>query len=297
MTTYRRHVLVVVDGHRLAHWFHRLRLGNKITLLVEVSLQFVVPRFQFPVLLFHFGAKRRPFLLPLCPPVVQGGLDPPKRSAAIPPRQPVQRVPGVGERFQGERQQAVQNVGADRLGELGRQRPVRCEPPDDRSGQPVAGAGDRVLLDQLATGVQPRLLPRQAIPLVGRGEAVGLHANDVTWGGFDGAPVRQNESRRLFGKRPLDPSREVDPRFVQYAVATLDGRTLTGVIAGETSTAVTLRLPEKGEVTILRADIEKLTGSGQSLMPENLLQGLSDPEVRGLFAYLRSSQPLNERKN
>jgi hypothetical protein len=31
-------------------------------------------------------------------------------------------------------------------------------------------------------------------------------------------------------------------------------------------------------------------------MPEGLLDGLRDQEVRDLFAYLRSAQPLNERK-
>jgi hypothetical protein len=36
--------------------------------------------------------------------------------------------------------------------------------------------------------------------------------------------------------------------------------------------------------------------TGISLMPEGLLQGLSDQEVRDLFAYLRSGQPLNERR-
>jgi hypothetical protein len=36
--------------------------------------------------------------------------------------------------------------------------------------------------------------------------------------------------------------------------------------------------------------------SGISLMPEGSLDGMSDQEVRDLFAYLRSGQPLNERK-
>ena len=86
----------------------------------------------------------------------------------------------------------------------------------------------------------------------------------------------------------LDPSREVDPRYVQYSVSTVDGQTLTGVIAGETSAAVTLRLPEKGEVTVLRADIDKLVGAGQSLMPDGLEKQLSKAELADLLAYLLS---------
>ena len=116
-----------------------------------------------------------------------------------------------------------------------------------------------------------------------------------------GKDVGANLTAALGNKTPaallvdiLDPSREVDPRFVQYAVATLDGRTLTGVIAGETSTAVTLRLPEKGEVTILRTDIDKLTGSGQSLMPDGLEKQLAKADVADLIAYLLAPRAKQE---
>ncbi len=116
-----------------------------------------------------------------------------------------------------------------------------------------------------------------------------------------GKEVGANLTAALGNKTPdallvdiLDPSREVDPRFVQYSLATLDGRTLTGVIAGETSTAVTLRLPEKGEVTILRADIDKLTGSGQSLMPDGLEKQLAKADVADLIAYLLAPRATKE---
>jgi len=34
----------------------------------------------------------------------------------------------------------------------------------------------------------------------------------------------------------------------------------------------------------------------KSLMPEGLLRDLTDQQVRDLFAYLRSTQPLNDGK-
>jgi cytochrome c553 len=40
------------------------------------------------------------------------------------------------------------------------------------------------------------------------------------------------------------------------------------------------------------AAIEERAVSGKSLMPEGLLSGLSDDEVRNLFAYLRTTQPV-----
>ena len=39
----------------------------------------------------------------------------------------------------------------------------------------------------------------------------------------------------------LDPSREVDPRYVNYIVSTKAGRILTGIIVGEAASSITLR--------------------------------------------------------
>jgi putative heme-binding domain-containing protein len=41
-------------------------------------------------------------------------------------------------------------------------------------------------------------------------------------------------------------------------------------------------------------DIEELERQPKSIMPENLLKELSEQQVRDLFAYLKSSQPLND---
>ena len=84
----------------------------------------------------------------------------------------------------------------------------------------------------------------------------------------------------------LDPSREVDPRYVQYTLATLDGRTLVGVVVGETASGVTIKIPDKGEVTVLRADIDKLTSSAKSLMPDGLEQQVPKADLADLLAYL-----------
>jgi putative heme-binding domain-containing protein len=88
----------------------------------------------------------------------------------------------------------------------------------------------------------------------------------------------------------LDPSREVDPRYLQYTLSTLDGRVLVGVVAGETASGVTLRIAEKGEVTILRSEIDKLTASGQSLMPAGLEQQVSKDDLAHLIAYLMTQR-------
>jgi len=59
----------------------------------------------------------------------------------------------------------------------------------------------------------------------------------------------------------------VETRYVNYMATTKDGRELSGIIVAETSNNITL-LSQNSEETILRSDIESLTSSGLSLMPE-----------------------------
>jgi len=87
----------------------------------------------------------------------------------------------------------------------------------------------------------------------------------------------------------LDPNREVNPQFVSYAVLTSDGRALSGLIAGETATSITLRRAENATDTVLRVDIEELRSTGQSLMPEGLEKQLDKQAMADLIAYLMSA--------
>jgi putative heme-binding domain-containing protein len=67
---------------------------------------------------------------------------------------------------------------------------------------------------------------------------------------------------------------------------------LTGFLADEDKQAVVIRGIDGANVTIARAEIQEMKPTGFSLMPEGLMQGLEDQQIRDLFAYLRSTQPL-----
>jgi putative membrane-bound dehydrogenase-like protein len=84
----------------------------------------------------------------------------------------------------------------------------------------------------------------------------------------------------------LDPSREVDPRYINYLVTTKAGRTFTGLVAAETASSLTLRRAEKAEDTILRSQIDEVEATPKSLMPEGLEMQLSKQDVADLIAYL-----------
>ena len=86
----------------------------------------------------------------------------------------------------------------------------------------------------------------------------------------------------------LDPNLEVNPQYVEYVVLTRDGRTLTGLLAAETSTSITLKRAQGETDIVLRADIEKMRSTGLSLMPEGLEQQLDQQGMADLIAYLMS---------
>jgi putative heme-binding domain-containing protein len=84
----------------------------------------------------------------------------------------------------------------------------------------------------------------------------------------------------------LDPNREVNPQFVNYVLVTTDGRSMTGIVASETATSVTLRRAENATDTVSREQIEELRASGMSIMPEGLEKELSPDAMADLLAYL-----------
>lgn len=92
----------------------------------------------------------------------------------------------------------------------------------------------------------------------------------------------------------VNPSAEIREGFENYLVVTEDGRTLNGFLAEKDDKIVVLRGTEGQSIVIERAKIDEMRVIPVSLMPEGLLKNLSEEQVRDLFAYLRSTQPLPE---
>jgi putative membrane-bound dehydrogenase-like protein len=86
----------------------------------------------------------------------------------------------------------------------------------------------------------------------------------------------------------LDPNREVSPQYLEYVVVTRDGVIKTGIIDSETPTSITLRQSGGKQETVLRADIDEMTGSGKSLMPEGFEKKITPGEMVDLIAFLLS---------
>lgn len=89
----------------------------------------------------------------------------------------------------------------------------------------------------------------------------------------------------------LDPNREVAANYLNYSITTLDGRVITGIIAGESATAVTLKRAEGASEVVGRDQIDAITSSSLSLMPEGLEKDLDPRAVADVIAYIRTMLP------
>ncbi len=88
----------------------------------------------------------------------------------------------------------------------------------------------------------------------------------------------------------VDPNAIVAKDYQMTIVDTHDDRTLTGIIAADSPSGLTLRTPT-GDVTIPVNEIARRKTSPLSLMPEGLLDGLKPDDRLNLISYLMSATP------
>ena len=90
----------------------------------------------------------------------------------------------------------------------------------------------------------------------------------------------------------VSPGVEIREGFAGSIIAMADGRILSGVIIDQDKNVVVIRDTDGHQATLNRAAIDAIRPCPNSLMPEGLLDNLTEQQVRDLFAYLRSTQPL-----
>ena len=110
--------------------------------------------------------------------------------------------------------------------------------------------------------------------------------------GPDLTPFARNNLERMLIS-VVNPSLEIREGFENYIVVTVDGRVLNGFLADKDSQIVILRGVDGQNVIVKKDDIDEMQVIPQSVMPEGALKLLNEQQIRDLFAYLRSSQPVN----
>jgi putative membrane-bound dehydrogenase-like protein len=94
----------------------------------------------------------------------------------------------------------------------------------------------------------------------------------------------------------LDPNRAVEARYVGYTATTKSGRVVSGVLAAETGNSITLVGTDGQKTVILRTDLDELTSTGKSAMPEGLEKEIKPQDMADLIAHVRGASPQLQRK-
>ena len=91
----------------------------------------------------------------------------------------------------------------------------------------------------------------------------------------------------------INPNLEIREGFENNVVLTSDGRVITGFLADKDEQVVIIRGADRQNVVLQKGAIDAIKAISLSVMPEGTLKQLEDQQLRDLFAYLRSSQPVN----
>jgi putative heme-binding domain-containing protein len=94
----------------------------------------------------------------------------------------------------------------------------------------------------------------------------------------------------------FDPSLVIGAAYQARQVVTTEGRVLTGLVAEENEQRVVLKIQGGKAEAIPRDEIDEMTTSALSLMPEGLEKQLTPPELSDLFAYLVLDRPPTDRE-
>jgi putative membrane-bound dehydrogenase-like protein len=98
----------------------------------------------------------------------------------------------------------------------------------------------------------------------------------------------KNKGRAALLTAILDPNKEVAAQYMSFQVQTRSGEAYLGIIAEDTATQLTLRMPGGASKTILRADVTGSSSDGRSLMPEGLEAGLTTQDMADLLTFIET---------
>ena len=87
----------------------------------------------------------------------------------------------------------------------------------------------------------------------------------------------------------LTPSAEIQEDYKMMVVTTRDGRTYTGNLVSENQRQITMRVVGQNDVVLNKSSIQSREVTDMSMMPQGLLNNLSQKEVIDLLSYLKKA--------
>ena len=155
----------------------------------------------------------------------------------------------------------------------------------------VSGAGDRVAVVEQQQKQMEGLVGQAAAGAVVFEKRCGSCHRLQNIGrevGADLAALKDRSTGALL-TAILDPNRAVESKFLSYTAVTTEGVQHVGMLRGESGNAITLLGPDGREQTLARSELEVLTASKRSLMPEGLEKDLSAQDLADVIAFVQSA--------
>ncbi|GIW95297.1 MAG: hypothetical protein KatS3mg110_3338 [Pirellulaceae bacterium] len=106
--------------------------------------------------------------------------------------------------------------------------------------------------------------------------------------GPDLAGIGAKRSRRELLESLVDPSRNIDPKYLTWLLELDDGRVLTGRLVDKTATHYRLKTANNEELSVEIAHVAHAQTQRVSLMPDGQLRDLTVEQLADLLAYLES---------
>ena len=98
--------------------------------------------------------------------------------------------------------------------------------------------------------------------------------------------IAKKNSRAQILDSILEPSKQIDPKYVSYVVQTSDGKVLTGLLTDRNPREIVLRNGKNEEVRIPADSVEEIAPQRLSIMPELLLKDMTAEQVGDLLEFL-----------
>lgn len=154
-------------------------------------------------------------------------------------------------------------------------------------------------IDRLDQAVEPRQIlaikgePSRGKELFFNTEAVQCKACHCVAGqggklGPDLSTIGRERDPEQLLQSVLEPSREIEPRYLSWLLQTTDGQVYSGLLESKTDQLVILRDRQDRVIRIPTDEVDLLQPQQVSLMPELMLQDMTASEIADLLAYLSS---------
>jgi len=104
-----------------------------------------------------------------------------------------------------------------------------------------------------------------------------------------------NKSTDFLVTAILDPNRAVEFKFMAYNVLMNDGRVLSGLIVDESAASLTIAKADGSRDTVLRSEVERLSSTRRSFMPDGLEKDLNVQDLADVISFVQLTSPTSPR--